>query len=507
MGAWAIYFLGKTWLHYRDHLRLDVLPNLALALLLTLPLPRRLASRRAVRVARQVAAALAAAALLWHESWIPTARRTARLLAEAGRISPLYAARLVAASLDGWDLVALALLLAAGVLLARRITLAPVALAAILSVAITGHRGGSAPATEALDRFFEAEAARVVRFGEREPGPPLDLVVLQVCSLSWSDLRAAGLDADALLRRFDLVLTRFNSVSSYTNPSALRLLRASCGQPRHRDLYREAPRGCYLLDALRAQGYATWTAVDNDAPASGFVGQIVALGHADPPLERRGLPVRRLDFDGTPIVDDLALLERWWEARRRSPADRALLYVDVTTLHGGSRRADDPGWWKRTRAELYREAVEELFADLDRFFATLSASGRRVAVVLVPEHGLALRGSELQPPDIRELPLPAITTVPVAVKLIGPGLPAVPARRRVVSSPTSYLALAHLLRALVEAPGFGPEVMLAPELLDGLPATPFVAENEAAIVSGLGERLVLGREGTWTGLDAEAAGE
>jgi len=508
MGPWAFYFLAKTWLHYRGHIRLDVLPNLALALLLVLPLPRRLAASRLARGARLAAALAVAALLLWHETWFPSVGRTTRLLSETGGISPAYLARFVGGSVDPWDAGALALILAACLLLARRITLTPLAFAAVLSVAVTGTRTGAAEAGPYVERFFEAESARAVRLGERPLGPDLDLVLLHVCSLSWSDLRAAGLDAEALFRRFDLVFTRFNSVSSYTNPSAIRLLRATCGQPRHRDLYREARKECYLLDALRAQGYATWTAIDNDAPSYRFAEEIAALGGADPPIEMKDLPVRQVDFDGTPIHDDLSILERWLRERRASPARRAALYMDVTTLHGGARWAGEAQWWKRGRADLYREFAERLFSNLDRFFETLRASGGRFAVVLVPEHGMALRGSTLQPPDIREIPLPAITTVPVGLKLIGEGAPVLPERQRLVSRPTSYLALAHLIESLVTAPRFGPEAMLAPEVVDAIPETPFVAENEASMVVGLHQKLfLLGKRGSWIEIPAAALGE
>ena len=43
----------------------------------------------------------------------------------------------------------------------------------------------------------------------------------------------------------------------------------------------------------------------------------------------------------------------------------------------------------------------------------LEASGRRAVVVLVPEHGAALRGDSAQIAGLREIPTPAITLVPV----------------------------------------------------------------------------------------------
>jgi cellulose synthase operon protein YhjU len=491
MGIWAAYFVGAAYLHFRGALRVEPLPNLALALLLVAPLPRALAARRPARAARHLLAAAAAVALLWRESWLPAPGRALRLLADTGgALSPAYVLRLVAGAVPLLDVLALTAAAVACAFLARRIVVAPLAFAAIGAVALLGRGAGAAGAEAELERFFEAESRRTVHLPERPAGDDLDLVLLHVCSMSWDDLRVSGLDGHAFLRQFDLVLTSFNSVSSYTNPSAIRLLRAPCGQPRHDELYRETRPECFLLDALRRAGYRAWSAVDNDAPSYRFVEDIRAFGHADAPLPFAGLAVRQVDFDGTPIHDDGALLGRWLAARRASGARRAVLYADLTTLHGGSRPVGAERWWLRSRRELYREAGERLFANLDAFLDELRASGRTTLVVLVAEHGMALAGSSLQPPDLREIPLPAITTVPAALKLVGPGLPRVPERQASVSTPTSYLALAHLIAAALDAPALRPETLTAPDALARIPGTRFVAENAAATVIRAGGQVL-----------------
>lgn len=493
MGLWASYFLCAAYLHYRGVLRLEPVPNLVLAVLLAVPLPPALAGSRAWRAARQAMIVAAAVALLWRQSWIPGPGRTARLLGEMGglsAISPAYLLRVIGGALSLVDAGALVVIVAVCVVLARRIVLAPLAFAAILSVPLLAASRGADGTAGEVARFFESEAHRSVRFPERPAGVDFDVVLLHVCSLSWDDLRASGLDGNPIHREFDLVFTAFNSVSSYTNPSAIRLLRAACGQTRHADLYGNALPDCYLLDALRRAGYRTWSAVDNDAPAYRFVDEIRLFGHADAPLPLAGLPVRQIDFDRTPIYDDAALLQRWLDDRKASPARRAALYVDLTTLHGGARRVEDDRWWTRARKDLYREAGEHLFATLEEFFRKLEASGRRTLVVLVPEHGSALAGSTFQPPDVREVPLPAITTVPVAVKLVGPGLAPTPARQVTIAKPTSYLAIAHLLASALDAPSFRPEALFSDEAVARIPETPFVAENEALTVVRSGDAVL-----------------
>src|SRR4030095_11440414 len=50
-----------------------------------------------------------------------------------------------------------------------------------------------------------------------------------------------ALDSHPLFASFDIVLKRFNAVSTYSGPAVIRLLRAGCGQPRHPVLYAAAP--------------------------------------------------------------------------------------------------------------------------------------------------------------------------------------------------------------------------------------------------------------------------
>src|SRR5207248_1745854 len=87
-----------------------------------------------------------------------------------------------------------------------------------------------------LESFYGAESERVVLF-KKPSGPPFDIVIVHVCSMSWADLKEVGLDKDDFFKQFDYSFTNFNSVSSYSNPAVMRLLRSNCGQQTHADLY------------------------------------------------------------------------------------------------------------------------------------------------------------------------------------------------------------------------------------------------------------------------------
>ena len=141
-----------------------------------------------------------------------------------------------------------------------------------------------------------------------------------------------------------------------------------------------------------------------------------------------------------------------------------------------------------------------VLGDLASFIDALEKSGRRALVVVVPEHGAALHGDRMQIPGMREIPSPSITHVPVGVKLVGMGIPAAAGPRH-VTTPSSYLAISELvarvyaLNAQSQADGRDWE-----GLLQGLPETPAVSENEGAKVIDYDGKPYLQLQGSssWT---------
>src|SRR5690606_11436982 len=130
-------------------------------------------------------------------------------------------------------------------------------------------------------------------------------------------------------------------------------------------------------------------------------------------------PVHMQNFDGSPIYNDYALLSQWWKkhAAEAAPGGApAALYYNTISLHDGNRV---PGMASRSSLDTYKPRLVQLLADFDHFIDDLEKSGRPVALVLVPEHGAALRGDKMQISGMREIPSPRITLVPTAVKLIG----------------------------------------------------------------------------------------
>ena len=483
MNAWNIYVLGKLLLQWLGYIRIDPVPELACYVLVFA------LSRRTTWSGRQVAVltaalSLLAAGLLWRESFLPPPEEALRYIVDpALRPSKTYFMRFLYGLFRPWQILAAGSIAAVFFALGSRkaLDLTPLA-AGLLLLSTVAWRGPDRQRLSAeADGFFSEEAARRVELPV--PRSDFDVVLIHVCSLSWSDLRKVGLERHPFLSQFDVVFSSFNTVSSYSEQSSLRLGRALCGQPRNDSLYEEARPECYMADALRASGYRLDTAMNHGGEYLKMSEKIAKWGHLDAPMSLAGFPVAKVNFNGSSIYDDYRGLERWWKSRQKGGAARAALYYNTVSLHTGAYPAGQKGAWEEAPAKRYRMSATELFDSLGRFFGLLEASGRSVVVLLVPEHGAAIAGNQYLVPGMRDLPLPELTLVPVGVKFIGPrpkrDSPDGVSGPRVVSKPASYLALGQLLARLMSQPW---SIDSLKNIQADLPATRYVAENKRMVL-------------------------
>ena len=155
--------------------------------------------------------------------------------------------------------------------------------------------------------------------------------------------------------------------------------------------------------------------------------------------------------------------------------------------------------------ENYKEMAKELLDDMTRFFDLLRSSGRDIVVLFVPEHGMALRGSSIQAPGLRDIPLPQITRVPVGIKLIRKGSPHAPVHQQEISGPTSYLSLSYMLKVFLEENPFQTGRFTAKEFTEEIPQTDFVAENQGIQLTKKGtDWFLYGKEKQWIAVPANA---
>ena len=508
LGGWNYYFVLKLLFFWRGLIDFDALPNLALFIVLAIPLPPRWphylpALRRAVALP-------VALTLLYHDSFLPP---IARLFSQAGLISDFslgYMIELVGRFISLPVLALMAIAFVMLVLARRFIRVGVVVLTILLALAVSrwpqeavapaqlaGAPGRAArmPAgamhlTEGgsnieLDRilraFYADEARRVVQLPRPDAAAlPFDLLFIHVCSLSWDDMEAAGMQLHPLWRSFDIVFRHFNAAAAYSGPAAVRLNRATCGQSSNDGLYAPAAEQCYLMPSLKRAGFDINFAMNHDGHFDDFLPLVRQQGVQAPPLSLNNLPVALRSFDDSAIYDDAAVLERWRALRATSAAPRTALYYNTITLHDGNRLTGTAGAGISS-AQSYKLRLTKLFNEMEALMASLAAGPRRTVVVLIPEHGAAVRGDRMQIAGLREIPTPAITTVPVGIRVIEPGSTA-EHETTYVDTDTSFLALSRLVARMLEKSPFGPTPFDAKAYVKDLPTTRFVAENQSVVM-------------------------
>ncbi|MBU9545229.1 cellulose biosynthesis protein BcsG [Burkholderia multivorans] len=497
MTFWNLYFILKFALFATGHLQPMWAANLVFALALAASAPLR---SRVARIVRQVAAVAIAVPLLARELHAPPLARLAEAAREVATFRADYWLEILPRLLPPMLLLTVAGMLIVYFVVNRWLRVATFVIAALIAMPLwqagsgwatrvaqaTTAQGGAATAARAgqpedynaaLATFRAQESQRQVAFGHlgNDPAAQFDVIVVHVCSLSWDDLDAAKLRNHPMLSRFDYLFTNFSTAASYSGPAAIRVLRASCGQEAHADLYKPAPQQCHLFAQLASAGYTVQSLLNHDGHFDNFL-QVIRdnIGVPGAPLvSNEAAPVAMHAFDGSAIKDDYATLANWY-AQRGAVAGPVALYYNTISLHDGNRVVGSA----LTSIDSYPQRAAKLMSDVDRLADLIAQSGRRAVIVFVPEHGAALRGDRNQVAGLREIPTPRIVHGPVGVRLVG--FAGDHGTTTVIDQPTSFLALAQLLSNLVSNSPFKPGVTLAQYAAD-LPRTRMIGENEGTV--------------------------
>jgi len=527
LRGWNLYFLSKVVLAWMGALDLKILPNLLFLGALLIPLRWRWA-----RIARTVVAVPVGVALYYQDTWWPPFRR---LLVQPGVLdfSADYWLELAQRFIN-WQMVAvLAMLVLAYVLLKPWLRITTLSVLGVLGLAVmaipmpAGWNWGQGTATAAtasaggtsggglppannetlnawLASFYQQQAILKTSFPAAGSGAPFDVIILNICSLAWSDLDEVGLRQNNLLDHMDVVFDDFNSATAYSGPAAIRLLRASCGQTSHTGLFDPVPAECQLFSNLQRLGFQSELAMNHDGHFDDFIGELHQYGGLQAqPMDISAFPTALVAFDKSPLRRDGDVLMAWWKQRLAESSQQVALFYNTISLHDGNRIVGADG---RSNAADYKARAEMVLGDMAGFVEAVERSGRRAMIVVVPEHGAALHGDRMQIPGMREIPSPSITHVPVGVKLIGMGAPAAGGPRH-VPEPSSYLAVSELVSRVyalnAQSP---PSERNWNSLLKGLPQTPSVSENEGAKVIEYAGKPWLQLQGsqTWSPYPEEA---
>jgi cellulose synthase operon protein YhjU len=523
MGFWNLYFIAVLYLAATGSIQPSWWLNLLFALALLVPLQRRWQ-----RVTRQVLAVIAGAALLYHESKLPPFGYLLKQIPGLASFSPGYMMELARrvfkpamvyvpivaiaayAVINRWVRVTTFVLLALivfplwqgmGTLIAK--SSQGQSLAANPRADANAANAGADSATgsydEQLAAFHHAEKSRRVAFFPQsaDSGAQFDIIVIHICSLSWDDLDVANLRDNPLFGKFDYVFRNFSSAASYSGPAAIRLLRASCGQDAHQELYSADAQDCHVFADLAAAGYDVQYMMNHNGRFDDFRG-IVEREIGRPgiqPQSTEGLPPFMREFDGSQLVDDYDALAKWYQERVAKGGGPVALYYNSVSMHDGNRLPNS----NLTSLQSYPIRLTRLLGEIDRFTDVIAHSGRKAVVIFVPEHGAALRGDAGQISGLREIPTPRIVRVPVGVKLIGLAAGKVPQGHAIsIDTPTSYLALAQLMSNLVANSPFKADAPALEQYSHDLPQTRLVGENENTVTMSTANGYVIHTpDGVW----------
>lgn len=498
LGVWNVYFIIAFALAAFGYIELNLLGNALLMAWLLLPV-----GPKWLRILRGTLGAAAAAVLLYSESWLPGVDS---ILANKGGIagfSLLYMAEFaldfINVKMVGWGL-----LVFLGYFLVRRYVrvtfftivyfLGAVTMPWVQSIlperapVVTADAGGqtneaAAPAKtgkadakavgEWYDAFLAYEHDRRARFpnGLSEKDTPFDILLLSICSVSNDDLAVSQLDQHPLFKEFNIRFDSFNAATAYSGPALLRLLNGACGQPSHSELYGERRPECEIMTRLGTLGYSQRLLMDHSGEYDNFLQSMRDKAGVTATLDNAKYPTRYMGFDDEEIADSLAVLRHWQRTQVKSKAGRTATLINFIALHDGNRL---PG---RGRAEPFKPRAQEMFDNIRTFLRELERSGRKTMVVIVPEHGAAVRGDKIQVPRLRDIPTMRISRVPVMVKFVGlKGMPNEPIH---VTGNTSYLALTSLIGKTLETDYFSKDGGTVPleQLVHDLPQTNPVSEN------------------------------
>ena len=511
LGGWNLYFLAKFALLWFGYLNFHALPNLVFMAFLLMPIP----SQRLHRWRHYLAIPIGIA-LFYHDTWLPGINSILSQGSQLAGFSAQYLLELVNRFIN-WQMIGAALVLFIAYLFVAqwvRVTVFTVAALVWLNIvniagpavsllpATSTASAGSAntPATAApaagnaapadslpptsanltayLNQFYDREKGRATAFPTTLPADaqPFDLLVINICSLAWADMDAVNLQNHPLWSKMDIMFDSFNSATAYSGPASIRLLRASCGQLSHHDLYQPVNQQCYLFDNLTKLGFKEQLMLDHSGVFGNYLKELREQGDMQAPLmSQAGIGNELTSFDGEPIYNDLELLTRWLDQQQKGGDGRTATFFNVIPLHDGNRFVG------ANKSADYQPRAQKLFDQLNTFLDQLEKSGRKVVVVIVPEHGAALVGDKMQMSGLRDIPSPNITHTPVGIKLVGMKAPHQGSPLQ-IKTPSSYLALSELVSRLVDGKVFSESSVDWQTLTQALPQTPVISENDNAIV-------------------------
>lgn len=491
LGWWNLYFIAKFVLFFQGLIDFHGLANLSFLLLLALPLAKPW------RTIRTVLAVPVALLLLHHDSYLPPISRLfesadliqafsfSYMIELAGRVVSLELLMVAVVMIVGYYYLSVWIrfgsVSAIGIIAIWLHALWPQSAEQQPMAVHTTARSHEIVSTVAqtpdqqLAQFYAQQGQIRSQFPPALQGQPFDILLLNVCSLSWDDLETVHLTKHPLFAEFDILFKQFNSATSYSGPAAVRVLRASCGQTSHDKLYEPVPAQCYLFDNLRNLGFNEHFVMNHTGQFDDFINLVKNRGNVQAnPMPQKGFSGYQKSFDGSPIYRDAEVLKRWVNGL---PAGRNVTFYNTVSLHDGNKLVSGN---HGNSIDSYQTRARNLLDDLYAFIQAMKQAKRNIMIVMVPEHGASLKSDKMQIAGMRDIPSPAIVNVPVGIKFVGPNLK--DGFHQEVNLPVSHAALSQLIANTLATNPFESGALEMNALLGNLPQAPLVAENSGAVL-------------------------
>lgn len=503
--TWSVYFLFKFGLHILGFIAFSIPLNLLLCFALCV----KFVKRRLNQPYRALTA-LAAIALLYHDTYLPSLGQIAAQKDNIAGFSLSYILEFLQGFINLNMVYALLLLVVLVFFLKDWIRMTTVVFTLFLVVGAgnlqtllraptpeltaqtqedegesTLSNGDILPQRGAftqdnleryLNEFFAHEQQRKVRLPEalKPDYEPFNIVLVNICSLADDDLAATGLNMHPVFAKFDLTFKRFNGATSYSTPASLRLLRMSCGQESEHTMYQGRREECEILTQLTQLGFTSSVFMDHNGEYGNYLKSLRELAGLKSSLnDLSKLGMRYRSFDGTPIYSDSDVFHQYLETMGLGDIYNNAAFFNLISLHDGNRDA------KTQESVNYGTRLKKLLDDLDLFIERLEQGKRKTLLVMLPEHGAAVRGDKMQMARLREIPTAKVTKIPVYVKFIATGRDQGAMQR--LEGSYSYLAISELIRRTLEENYFAPQAKAdLSTLTDDLPQTAFVSESTNA---------------------------
>ena len=498
LGIWNIYFIVKIILFFNHIIEFNIIRNLAFIVLLLIPIRNKI-----LLGVRQVIAIPIGLYLLYDDSYLPPFSRLVAQTKELSTFKSAYLFELITRFVSTDFLLILFITTALYFMLFKILRISILVIIAVFLLSFkqfptdfSTNKKSAAQVNEVAESnstkpvlnelttykndFFNSQAELSISFDPvLANSKDFDILILSVCSLSWEDVKHYNQENHKLFQEFDILFDSFNSATSYSGPSVIRLLQANCGQKSEMDIMSHpSNKQCYLLNNLKSLGYDMEFILNHDGTFDNFADTIQTQGHMESPPKHYNLKPYLYNFDDTYIHRDKDVFSEWLKSKDINSDTKKVTLYNTVSLHDGVFFINNKSL---KSIDSYEQRLITLLDDMYNVITELKRLNRPTLVLFVPEHGGNMTGDKTQIPGMRELPSPTITNVPVGVKIIGNNIHREGTQKH-ITQPSSFLAITSIINKILKQNVFAGNTFTPDNLTDNLPETPLVSENEGSIV-------------------------